>query len=143
MQASGIPPHVMVADEVCQLRKMTERMREEIKEQGLAIRGEMKEQSTALRQELPDVCVEKIVERVRVDGVQPVSQQDIEQLRAVTGAMPAEILAKIEELLERRQRIAREAAAVASASALSSDAVPNETESSPYPVYTWKCKYCL
>ena len=51
------------------------------------------------------------MERVRVDGVQPVSQQDIEQLRAVIGAMPAEILAEIEELLERRQRIAREAAA--------------------------------
>lgn len=71
MTATGIPPHI-------ELHRQIEVLQVENKE----LRAQLKTQHTELMEQLPILVTEKVLESVRVEGVQQLSRSDMESLIA-------------------------------------------------------------
>ena len=98
MQATGIPTHILIANQVSDLRDIVENKFSELSSTVTSLAESMNRRMDALECAMPNELFKMLMEHFKVDGVAPVNMADIQQLLDVR---QQEILDRLEQILKQ------------------------------------------
>ena len=98
MQATGIPTHILIANQVSDLRDTVENKFSELSSTVTSLAESMNRRMDALECAMPNELFKMLMEHFKVDGVAPVNMADIQQLLDVR---QQEILDRLEQILKQ------------------------------------------
>lgn len=153
MQATGVPPHVVVANEVRDLKdqlgtlkgdlsgtegRLAQQM-VEFEERNKAEVESLKEQNNLIAATLPKMCVGELMDKFRVEGMHPVSRVDFEELRKQQEDIMQSAVSQLNDLIQSQfHKMNAPAPPPPAAPAAQSAPALLSNAADPYPLYMWK-----